>query len=149
MMTGRATFGAMPQIKRGFPDGSVVKNPPANSGDVGSIPESGRSPEGGNGTLLPVLLPGESHGQRSLESYTVHGVVKSSTLLSTHPDCSLPSSSVHGISQARILEWGCHFLLQGIFLTQGSNLRIPTLAGTFFTTRATWEARWLKIVLIN
>ena len=29
--------------------------------------------------------------------------------------------SVHGISQARLLEWGYHFLLQGIFLTQGSN----------------------------
>ena len=29
----------------GFPDGSVVKNSPANEGDVGSIPWSGRSPE--------------------------------------------------------------------------------------------------------
>ena len=29
-------------------------------------------------------------------------------------DCSLPGSSVHGISQARILEWVCHFLLQWI-----------------------------------
>ena len=77
MMTGTATFGATPQIRRGFPGGSVVKNPPANSGDVGSIPESGRSPGGRKGTLLPVLLPGESHGQRSLESYTVHGVMKS------------------------------------------------------------------------
>ena len=39
-------------------------------------------------------------------------------------DSSLPgSSSVHGISQARILEWveEYRFLLQGIFLTQGSN----------------------------
>ena len=27
-----------------FPDGSVIKNPPANAGDVGSIPGSGRSP---------------------------------------------------------------------------------------------------------
>ena len=36
-------------------------------------------------------------------------------------DCSLPDSSVYGISQARILEWGCHFLPQRIFLTQGSN----------------------------
>ena len=33
-----------------------------------------------------------------------------------------PGSSVHGILQAKILEWGCHALLQGIFLTQGSNL---------------------------
>ena len=36
-------------------------------------------------------------------------------------DCSPPGSSVHGISQARILKWGCHFLLQGIFPNQGSN----------------------------
>ena len=34
---------------------------------------------------------------------------------------SLPGSSVHGILQARILEWGCHFLFQGIFPTQGLN----------------------------
>ena len=32
------------------------------------------------------------------------------------------STSVHGIFQARILEWVAIFLLQGIFLTQGSNL---------------------------
>ena len=37
-------------------------------------------------------------------------------------DCSLPGSSVPGISQARILEWAAiHSLLQGIFLIQGSN----------------------------
>ena len=36
-------------------------------------------------------------------------------------DCSPPGSSVHGIFQARILGVGCHSLLQGIFLTQGSN----------------------------
>ena len=35
---------------------------------------------------------------------------------------SLPGSSVHGILQATILEWVAYFLLQGIFLTQGSNL---------------------------
>ena len=38
-----------------FPGGQVVKNPPANAGDVrdvGSIPESGRFPGGGNGTSL-------------------------------------------------------------------------------------------------
>ena len=27
----------------------------------------------------PVFLPGESHGQRSLAGYTVHGVAKSQT----------------------------------------------------------------------
>ena len=33
----------------GFPGGSVVKNPPANAGDVGLISGSGRSPGEGNG----------------------------------------------------------------------------------------------------
>ena len=36
-------------------------------------------------------------------------------------DCSLPGSSIHGIFQARILEWVATSLLQGIFPTQGSN----------------------------
>ena len=36
-------------------------------------------------------------------------------------DCSPPGSSVLGILQARMLEWGCHALLQEIFPTQGSN----------------------------
>jgi len=36
----------------GFPDSSVVKNLPANAGDVGSIPGWGRSPGGGNGYRL-------------------------------------------------------------------------------------------------
>ena len=36
----------------GFPGGSVVKNPPANAGDVGLIPRSGKSPREGNGNPL-------------------------------------------------------------------------------------------------
>ena len=36
----------------GFPGGSVVKNPPANAGDMGSISRSGRSPGEGNGNPL-------------------------------------------------------------------------------------------------
>ena len=31
-------------ILLGFPGGSVVKNLPANAGDAGSVPGSGRSP---------------------------------------------------------------------------------------------------------
>ena len=37
-------------------------------------------------------------------------------------DCSLLGSSVHGIYQARILEWVTTSFLQDIFLTQGLNL---------------------------
>ena len=35
-----------------FPDGSEVKNPAANAGDLGSFPGSGRSPGEGNGNPL-------------------------------------------------------------------------------------------------
>ena len=51
-------------------------------------------------------------------------------------DWSLPGSSVHGIFQARILEYNCHFLLQDIFPTQGSNPCLLSLAfaDRFFTT---------------
>ena len=37
---------------------------------------------------------------------------------------------------------GCHFLLQGVFPTQGLDLRMtPALADGFFTTRATGAAK--------
>jgi len=39
-------------------------------------------------------------------------------------DCRPPGSFVHGIAQARILEWVAISLLQGIFPTQGSNLHL-------------------------
>ena len=38
----------------------MVKNPPANAGDAGSIPGSGRSPEDANGNLLPCSCLGNS-----------------------------------------------------------------------------------------
>ena len=47
----------------GFLGGSVVKNPPTNTGDSGSILGSRRSP--GEGNRKP-LLPEKSHGQRGL-----------------------------------------------------------------------------------
>ena len=39
-------------VYMGFPGGSVVKNPPANAGDTGSIPDLGRSPGEENGNPL-------------------------------------------------------------------------------------------------
>ena len=51
----------------------VVKNLLAKIGnkrDEGLIPELGQSPGEGNGNPLSVILPGESHGQRSLAGYS-------------------------------------------------------------------------------
>ena len=39
-------------MNQGFPVGSEVKTPPADTGDVGSVPGLGRSPGEGNGNPL-------------------------------------------------------------------------------------------------
>ena len=42
---------------RGFPGGSVVKNPPASAGVAGLIPGSGKCPGEGNGNILAWRIP--------------------------------------------------------------------------------------------
>ena len=51
--------------------------------------------------------------------YVMCLVVQSCPTFCNPVDCSPPGSSVHGIFQNTGV--GCHFLLQGIFLTQGLN----------------------------
>ena len=69
--------------------------------------------------------------------------------------CSPPGSSVHGNSPGKNTGVGCHVLLQGIFLTQGSNLHLLGLsyvsswAGESFTTSATCEAPAVPPSLLN
>ena len=69
----------------------------------------GKSPERGNGNLLQYWL--KIFMDR--EAWTLWPFkLKFKSLM----DCSLPGPSVHGTYGL-----GCHFLLQGIFLTKGSN----------------------------
>ena len=62
-------------------------------------------------------------------------------------DCSPPGSSVHGISQARILEW------VDIPFSRGSSqprdrTQVSRIAGGFFTSWATREAQWRTVMVI-
>ena len=50
-----------------------VKASARNAGDPGSIPGLGISSREGNGNTLPVFLPRESHGRRSLVGYNPRG----------------------------------------------------------------------------
>ena len=73
-------------LVRGFPGGSVVKNPSANAGDpgdTGSIPGSGRSPGEGNSNRFQYSCL-ENPINRGAWGATVHGAIKSQTRLSTH-----------------------------------------------------------------
>ena len=52
--------------------------------------------------------------------------------------CATLASSVHGILQARILDWVA-MPLPGDLPDPGIKLRCPALAGRFFTPSASWE----------
>ena len=65
----------------GFPSGSVVTDMPANAGELGSIPGSGRSLGGGNGNPLQYACLENPMDRRAWRA-TVHGVKKSWTWLS-------------------------------------------------------------------
>ena len=58
---------------QGFLDGSDGEVPVCNAGDLGPIPGEGRTPWRRKWQPTPVVLPGKSHGQRSLVGYSPWG----------------------------------------------------------------------------
>ena len=75
-------------------------------------------------------------------------LVAQSCLTLCHPmDCGLPSSSVHGILQARILKWIAIPFSKG-YSWPRDRIHVSYIAGRFFTIWATGEAFHLFIQLI-
>ena len=87
----------------GFPGDSDSKESTSNVGDLGSITGLGSSPGGRHGKPLQYSCLENPHGQRSLAGYSPWGRKESDTT-----------------EQLSIAQHS-HPLLQGIFLTQGSN----------------------------
>ena len=84
---------------------------------------TGLRPETGKGSVLrhewfSLLLGYEVSACTLAQLYTT---------LCDPMDCSPPGSSVHGDSPGKNTGVGCHFLLQGIFLTRGSNWHLLCL----------------------
>ena len=63
--------------ERGFPGGSMVRNPAASAGDAGSIPGSGRSPEEGNGNPLQYSCLENPMDQKQTNKQTEPGGLQS------------------------------------------------------------------------
>ena len=61
------------------PGGSGGKQSACNVGDLGLIPELGRSPEEGNSNALQYSCLQNPHGQRSLMGYSPRGRKESDT----------------------------------------------------------------------
>ena len=78
------------QQEAGFPGGSVGKESACNVGNLGSIPELGRSP--GKGNSYPLQYSGlENVMDRGVWLAIVHGVAKNGTQLShTHIHTHIP-----------------------------------------------------------
>ena len=118
------------------------------AGDLSSIPGWGRSLGGGNGNT-PQYSCLENPMYRGGSGAAVHGVTKSQTGLRDQQLCYVTSVVSNplclcGRQPTRLpCPWdppgkntgaGCHALLQGIFPTQGSNLRLePTVQADCFT----------------
>ena len=64
-----------------------------------------------------LLLSDDSGLKVSFRLKSESEVAQSCLTLCDHMDCRLPGSSVHGIFQARILEWVAIAFSRGIFLT--------------------------------
>ena len=74
------TFETISWSDSGFPGGAVVKNPLANAGDtgdMGSVPGSGRSSGGGNGNPLQYSCPGNPMDRGAWQAAS-HRVTKES-----------------------------------------------------------------------
>ena len=67
-------------MTEGFPVISVVKTPPADAGDVGSVPRLGRSPGEGNGNTLQYSCLGNPMDKEAWQA-SVHGAAKNQTEL--------------------------------------------------------------------
>ena len=63
---------------RGFPGGSVVKNPPAMQ-ETRAQSLDGEGPLEKDMATPPVFAPGKSHGQRSLVGYSPRGHKRDTT----------------------------------------------------------------------
>ena len=147
----------------------VIKNPPANEGDLrdaGSIPGLGRSPGGWHGNLLQYYCLENSMDREAPQS-TVHRVPESRTGLNTVSEVACQSEkgtgfgfkvkvaqsrptlcdplgyTVHGILQARILEWVAFPFSKGSSQPR-DRTQVSRIAGGLFTSWATWEALSFK-----
>ena len=67
------------------------------------------------------------------ESESESEVAQSCPTLRNHMDCSLPDSSIHGILQARVLEWGAMSFSRGSSQPRDQT-QVSHIAGRFFTT---------------
>ena len=100
------------KLLRGFPGGSVVKNLPANAGDLGSIPGSGRSPGEGNGYPFQYSFLEMSMARAAWWAYSPWGHKKSDTPEHAHTSWGKGLAFLWKLRACRLPEEGMWFPLR-------------------------------------
>ena len=124
----------------------MVKNPPANTGDVGLIPGSGRSPREGNGNPLQYSCL-EKPMDRGAWRATVHRISKSQT----QPKWL----GMHAHTIANTLRWFRAHMIYWNAYSIGFQLRdrvqSPSAMYFFFVVFPLWELleKWGLKIIVN
>ena len=95
---------ALPPPIMAFPDGAVVRNLPANAGDMGLIPGSGRSPGGGNGNSFQYSYLENSMDRGTIQA-AVCRVTNNHTQLSPPTHTAVLSFTLSIFSHLMMLGW--------------------------------------------
>ena len=104
-------------LRKDFPDGPVVNNPPSNAEDVGLISDQGTKIPHATGQLEPLAATKSQCSRNKLKKKKKKPGKNVNSFQECHQclfstmqpcmradvDCSVPDSSVQGILQARIL----------------------------------------------
>ena len=129
-------------FSRCFPGGSVVKNLPAMQETRGLIPGLGRYPGGGHGSILAWRIPWTEKpgGLQSIGSHRVRHdrsdqvvAVTVKVVQSCSTLCNPMDYIVHGILQARILEWVAFPFSRGSSQPKYQT-QVSSIAARFFTS---------------
>ena len=131
-----------------FPGSSNGKESACNSGDLSSIPGSGRSPGEGHGT--PVFLPGKFHGQRSLVGYSPKGCKESDTteVLSTYTSLVIESFRQKKHSHVVLVTQSCPTLSDPTDCSQPGILSILEWVAVSFSRGSSWprDGIWVSCI---
>ena len=126
-----------------FPDGSAVKNLPANA-EVGSIPGWGRFSGGGHGSPLQYSCIQNPHGQRSLEDCSTWGrkELDMTEQLSTHA-CYIWFQCLNFADTHSLYESSSEFLALNSelpFLSSTDNLSRKPVLDVIYSCMKSWQS---------
>ena len=136
----------------GFSGGTVVRNLPANAGDLSSIPGSGRSPGEGDGNPLQCSCLGNPMDRGAWQA-AVHEAAKSQKQLSTHNlNSSVPGTSTGDNEALRILilyyrfDALQEFFISRILIDSGRSLNVVWIQHSTSVWMLIEVALWIPLI---